>query len=366
MPKKTAQQKEAARKGFERRDANRQQKNGGGPGEQQSHQSGAGHGNMSRNKSRNFTSIGVSLASKHGIRKRENGSGMSIADSVQRRNSNGQGSLANTSYGRGPENRSARSNQLEERTDRHDGNQIITNPEAVRSMLCAECQGSTHIMKDCITTVTGGIRGCIFCNNKNHVTDHCRQFTRLTLAEKVKLLVTDRAGKPPIFTDTAWWVYLYRFLTVRETMGQQIPDKFPWTRDFSRDIYRGKEGHKSIREYQRDFNRTKSVGVLPRDWRMQSMNDVFTNFWDREGKVWPSRLNESPSLTDANAERTTSAEGTANVDVPTTAEVRRLGETVIRQALQLVEKDREIERLKKENVDLKRRLAQVYRDSYGL
>ncbi|PNP79507.1 hypothetical protein FNYG_07123 [Fusarium nygamai] len=374
MPKKTLRQKELARKGFEEREAKRQQNQGRGSGQvqEQNQQSGAGHGNMSRNKNRNFSGIGPSLPSKHGIRKRENDSGMSIVDSMQRRNWDGEIGLANTSYGRGPQNcivTSAHTNKLEARTDRPDGNQIITTPQAAldtrqviptaetaRPVFCAECGGSTHTMKDCITTVTGGIRGCIFCNNQNHVTDHCRQFTCLNLGERVKLLVTDRAGKPPIFTDTAWWVYLYRFLTVRHTMGQLIPDKFPWTMDFAREVYRGTRG-KSIKEYQSDFDRTQSVGVLPRDWRMQSMNDVFTNFWDKEGKVWPERLDELPSLTDANTERTTSAQGTVNVDEPATAEVQRLRETVIRQAVQIGEKDREIERLKKENEDLKRMLA---------
>ncbi|KAG5821631.1 hypothetical protein H9Q71_000162 [Fusarium xylarioides] len=68
MPKKTPQQKESARKGFERREAKREQNRESGSGQGQ--RPGAGHGSMSRDKNQDLTIIGPSLASKHGIQKR--------------------------------------------------------------------------------------------------------------------------------------------------------------------------------------------------------------------------------------------------------------------------------------------------------
>ncbi|KAG5795255.1 hypothetical protein H9Q69_005717 [Fusarium xylarioides] len=421
MPEKTPRQKEMARMEFEKREAKRQQNQGSGSGQsqQQNQQSGAGHGNMSQDKNRDLTSIGPSLASKHGIHKRKNDSGISSVNSMERRNWDGEIGLGNTSYDRGPQNRIATNtstDKLETETDRPaDGNQIIATPPAVLNtrqailgaeparpdyiaearrlkqkteacsslgkprpsraikargslqsrvtnvtkvaeVLCAECSSTGHTIKDCITTVTGGIRGCIFCNNLSHVTDNCGQFTRLSLRERVKLLVTDRAGMPPIFTDSAWWVHLYRFLTAPHTKGQPIPERFPWRAKFAREIYTGTGRSKTVKEYQTDFDRIHSVGVLPRDWRMQSMNDVFTNFWDKEGRVWPARLDELPFLTEANTEGTRSGQGTANAEAPA-KEVQRLGEIIIGQAAEIQDWKKKYEELKRENADLKKRSA---------
>ncbi|KAF5575883.1 hypothetical protein FPCIR_12934 [Fusarium pseudocircinatum] len=92
-----------ALQGFEKREAKRQQSQGSGSGQDQQ-QSGTGHENMSRDKNRNFTSISPSLANKYDIRKRENDSGISTVDSMQRRDWDGEIGLVNTSYGRGPQN----------------------------------------------------------------------------------------------------------------------------------------------------------------------------------------------------------------------------------------------------------------------
>ncbi|KAF5533603.1 hypothetical protein FNAPI_12620 [Fusarium napiforme] len=388
-------------------------------GQQQSQQSGAGHGNMGRDKNQDLTSIGPSLASKHGIQKRESDSGMSIVDSMQRRNSNAEMGLVNTSHGRGPQNRmvtGVHTNELEASIDRPDGSQIITTPqtvletrqvalsaeaarqdriaeaksrnelieayssagkprrsrgtrnrgalqsrvtevETVAEILCAECGSNTHTLKGCITTMSGDIRGCVFCNNMSHATDTCGQFMDLSMGQRVKLLVTDRAGMPPILTEVPWWVWLYKFLTTPHTKGQPIPDAFPWRTEFARDIHDGKRGSKSVQEYQSDLDRSHDIRVLPPDERIQVMDDVFSHFWQKEGRVWPARLNELPIPTQTNTEGTSSAEGTANVDAPDKAEVQSLRDTVVRQAIQLGEQDKEIERLKKQYADLERRLA---------
>ncbi|KAF5585766.1 uncharacterized protein FSUBG_12355 [Fusarium subglutinans] len=427
MRKKTPQQKEMARKGFERRDAKRQQNQGNfsAHGQQQDRQSGAGHRNMGRDKNRDMTSIGPSLTSKHGIQKRSNESGMSSFDPMEHQNWVTGIDRVNTSYDGGPQNRivtSTHTNKPTAKADRPaDGNEIAATPLTILNtsqvidtfdadlasiakarqrriraeadaflgqprkgqtigaqgdfqnrvtevtqlakVLCAECGSNTHTLKGCITTISGSIRGCIFCNSMSHSTDNCGEFNDLDLVSKVKLLVTDRASKPPIFTDTAWSVWLHRFLTATNTKGQPIPETFPWTVNFARHIYGGK-AEKSVQEYQSDFDRAQSIGVLPRDWRMQSMKDVFTNFWEKEGRVWPARLDSLSSVTKASTGATTSGQGAESADSSTIEEIRRLGETVIRQAMQLGEKDREIEglkkenqRLRKENEDLKKGLA---------
>ncbi|KAF5546393.1 hypothetical protein FMEXI_5654 [Fusarium mexicanum] len=428
MLEKTLQQKEMARKGFDRGDAKRQQNQGNfsAQGQKQNRQSGAGHGNMGRDKNQDLTGIGPSLTSKHGIQKCSNDSGMSSFDSMERRNWVGGIGRVNTSYGGGPQYRIVTSTHTDKPTAKADesagGTKITAAPQAISNtddvvvtveaarrdriaaarsrrikaeaysslsqprksramkaqdglqsrvtkmdkvaeVLCAECGSIAHTLKGCITATSGSVRGCIFCNNTSHSTDSCREFMKLGLAAKVKLLVTDRAGRPPIFTDASWSVWLHRFLNAPHTKGQPIPEAFPWRPEFAREIYNSK-GSKSVQEYQSDFDSAQSIGVLPRDWRMQSMNDVSTNFWEKEGRVWPARLDSLPSVTKANTEAPISGQGTASADASTIEEVRSLGETVIRQAVQLSGKDQEIEslkkenqRLRKENEDLKKGLA---------
>ncbi|KAG5821637.1 hypothetical protein H9Q74_000016 [Fusarium xylarioides] len=370
-PQRTPYQRQKAREAFEKREAKRQQNQGNGSaqgqqnqghgsaqGQQQGQKSGAGHGNMSRDKNRDLTSVGPSLASKYGIQKRKNDAGMSLVSSLERRTCDGALSVVNTSGGGGPQNRvmalhhrkeklwgvtdipedgrqfvataqavlntrqvaltaeaaqpdriaeAKRRNQKIEACSslgkprrsrgtrtRGDPQSRVTNVDKVAEILCAECGSTTHTLKGCITTISGGIRGCVFCNNMSHATDTCGEFMRLSMGQRVKLLVTDRAGMPPILTEVAWWVWLYKFLTAPHTKGQPIPDAFPWRTDFARDIHEGKRGSMSVQQYQSDLDRSHDFSVLPPDERIQTMDDVFSYFWDAEGRIWPSRLDDLP------------------------------------------------------------------------
>ncbi|RBA18455.1 hypothetical protein FPRO05_10750 [Fusarium proliferatum] len=201
---------------------------------------------------------------------------------------------------------------------------ILEIPKVVQ-VLCAECGSTCHTLKGCITTT--GIRGCVLCNSQSHATDSCDEFLNLGMGQKVKLLVTDRAGMPPIVTDLGWWVWLHKFQTAPHTEGQPIPTTFPWTVEFSCEVYRGKT-QKSIKEYQHEVDHSHKVSALPTDARLQTMKDIFTLFWDREGRAWPARLDSRPASTKDNASSQTST----NSGAPSMEETQRLGDIIIGQA----------------------------------
>ncbi|KAF5623656.1 hypothetical protein F25303_11760 [Fusarium sp. NRRL 25303] len=229
---------------------------------------------------------------------------------------------------------------------------VVEVPKVVE-VLCAECGSTCHMLKGCITTT--GMRGCVFCNSTSHATDSCRKFSRLSMGQKVELLVIDRASKPPILTDDPWWVWLHRFLTAPHTKDKPIPESFPWTMEFAREVYDGNK-QKSIKEYQHELDHSCMVNTLPTDARLQTMKDVFTlfwDFWDREGRAWPARLDSPPASTGDNA----SSQRATNPGAPTMEEMQRPGEIIIGQATEIHDWKKKYELLKRENEELKRRLA---------
>lgn len=122
--------------------------------------------------------------------------------------------------------------------------------------------------------------------------------------------------------------------------------------EFAREVYDGKK-QRSIKECQHELDHSHKGSTLPMDERLQTMKDVFTLFWDREGRMWPARLDSSPASTEAN----NSCQGAANQVAPTMEEVQRLGEIIIGQAAEIHDWKKKYELLKRENEDLKRRLA---------
>ncbi|KAF5644463.1 hypothetical protein F52700_2462 [Fusarium sp. NRRL 52700] len=150
---------------------------------------------------------------------------------------------------------------------------------------CANCGGQGHKLADCITTVRGYIKACILCDTDSHRTDDCDTFKELSLAEKVKLLVTDRAGKPGL---AQWSTLLYEFLEAKETRDIPPPTGFPWTVKFALEVFEGKHG-KSVQDIQREFDATHDSKVLPVDTTVRSLPDVWSYYWSIECRPFPLR-----------------------------------------------------------------------------
>lgn len=311
--------------------------------------SGSGRGNISPDGNRRTKNGTSTLTERHGVQKGQpSASRVTLVSQAARSDRNAEARRlqleieSESSLGKP---RPSRARKAQGSLESH----ILQIPKVVK-VLCAECGSTCHTLKGCITTT--GIRGCVFCNSTSHATDSCREFSRLSMGQKVQLLVIDRASKPPILTDDPWWVWLHRFLTAPHTKDQPIPESFPWTMEFAREVYDGKK-QKSIKEYQHELDHSHKLSALPTDARLQTMKDVFTLFWDREGREWPARLDSPLASTEDNA----SSQGATNQLAPTMEEIQRLGEIIIGQAGEVHDWKKKYELLKRENEELKKRLA---------
>ncbi|KAF5702117.1 hypothetical protein FMUND_13612 [Fusarium mundagurra] len=150
---------------------------------------------------------------------------------------------------------------------------------------CANCKGQGHQVAGCITTVHGYIKACFFCETDDHRTNDCESFKQLSLAGKVKLLVTDRAGMPGL---APWWGLLYEFLEAKETEDIPLPTGFPWTAKFAIEVFEGKHG-RPVGEIQRGFDMAKDPKVLPVDTKVRSLPDVWSYYWFHEYRPFPTR-----------------------------------------------------------------------------
>ncbi|KAF5546391.1 hypothetical protein FMEXI_5652 [Fusarium mexicanum] len=150
---------------------------------------------------------------------------------------------------------------------------------------CVNCGGKGHQLADCITAVHGYIKACVFCETDSHRTEDCDSFKKLSLADKVKFLVTDRAGKPAL---VQWWTLLYEFLEAKETRDIPPPTSFPWTVKYAVEVFEGKHGN-PVYEIQREFDVTHNAEVLPVDTTVRSLPDVWSYYWFIECRPFPLR-----------------------------------------------------------------------------
>ncbi|KAF5663336.1 hypothetical protein FDENT_13164 [Fusarium denticulatum] len=158
--------------------------------------------------------------------------------------------------------------------------------------LYANCGGDGHLLAHCITAKDGAIRICFFCRDNNHLTDECERFRRLSLIDKVKLLVVDRGNMPALATKKPWWGYLYDLLDADDP--ESIPDfamGFPWTVPYAVSLFSGKVG-KGINVHQATFDYSHDRSVLPKNKTLCGLEDVWDVLWQREFRVRPYRLDE--------------------------------------------------------------------------
>ncbi|KIL89032.1 hypothetical protein FAVG1_07426 [Fusarium avenaceum] len=149
---------------------------------------------------------------------------------------------------------------------------------------CCSCDSLGHTLNNCLASnETGLIEACILCNSSSHLTDGCAQFVKLSLSGKLNVLVTERAGKPPLATVKSWWDYLLDWYKSDETRDEQAPTVFPWREEFAARVNRGDFRGKS------EFNQHGS-SASPVDNEMQTLSDVFYRYWKGKETPMPSRV----------------------------------------------------------------------------
>ncbi|CAJ0553409.1 Ff.00g119210.m01.CDS01 [Fusarium sp. VM40] len=171
-----------------------------------------------------------------------------------------------------------------------DGTVRFRNMPGSPNARCCSCDSPGHTLNNCLaSSETGVIEACILCNSSSHLTDGCAQFVKLSLSGKLNVLVTERAGKPPLATVKSWWDYLLDWYKSDETRDEQAPTAFPWRQEFAARVNRGDFRGKSVEDYQSEFNRHGS-SASPVDNEMQTLSDVFYRYWKGKETPVPSRV----------------------------------------------------------------------------
>ncbi|RKL46852.1 hypothetical protein BFJ72_g2592 [Fusarium proliferatum] len=152
---------------------------------------------------------------------------------------------------------------------------------------CVNCDSKSHALKDCLRAYKGYIFACILCQKRDHLTDRCDRFTTLTVKEKFKVLVLDRANKPPLgVKDEAleWWTVLSDFVG----SDQHSPDEqfvgFPWSPKYAEDLTWEDDGEYAI-GLQRQYDVAFDASLLPVQFPANNIQAVWNRFWPRS----PSR-----------------------------------------------------------------------------
>ncbi|KAF9770553.1 hypothetical protein IL306_011883 [Fusarium sp. DS 682] len=157
---------------------------------------------------------------------------------------------------------------------------------------CVLCEKNTHDIGECLDHPSGELKGCVLCHDKRHDIDTCGQIQDLGMTDRVRLMIGDRAGMPPLSTEVPWWDLLLVWLCDESSEGQALPTGFPWSMDFTKDVARRAKG-KYVQELQVTFDTSgHDRSVLPVDISTKTVLDVYNKFWAPQGIAWPARLVE--------------------------------------------------------------------------
>ncbi|KAL5613148.1 hypothetical protein FOVSG1_002211 [Fusarium oxysporum f. sp. vasinfectum] len=150
---------------------------------------------------------------------------------------------------------------------------------------CELCGSKKHILADCIERGHNGhVSGCTICNSRKHYVDSCEQFKSMSLTEQVKILVSQRAKRPPLKTSKPWHTYLHEFCTSDEFVPGVVVG-FPWSKSF----IEGK-GRIGLRKIQSAYDADPEKYVFEVDEKTRNWEMVFKTYWQPAGKPWPKVL----------------------------------------------------------------------------
>lgn len=152
---------------------------------------------------------------------------------------------------------------------------------------CELCGSKKHILADCIERGHNGhVSGCTICNSRKHYVDSCEQFKSMSLTEQVKILVSQRAKRPPLKTSKPWHTYLHEFCTSDEFVPGVVVG-FPWSKSFIEG-----QGRIGLRKIQSAYDADPDNYVFEVDPATSSWEMVHETHWKPMRKRWPTILNQ--------------------------------------------------------------------------
>ncbi|KAF4990324.1 hypothetical protein FGRMN_8553 [Fusarium graminum] len=121
-----------------------------------------------------------------------------------------------------------------------------------------------------------------------HTIEQCSKYQSMSMLEKVRTLVDDRANMPPLATLVSWHITLHTWLEEDSSIGQPLPCSFPWSVEFSRRMRRRDKGQ-VIKDLQAKFDLDNhDHSVLPEDPSLSSLEAIHENEWKPEGPPFPA------------------------------------------------------------------------------
>ncbi|KAF5644489.1 hypothetical protein F52700_2488 [Fusarium sp. NRRL 52700] len=150
---------------------------------------------------------------------------------------------------------------------------------------CELCGSKKHLLANCVMRAYKGyVSGCPICNSCKHSVEGCGRFKAMSLIEKVKVLVQERANRPPVRTSTPWWRYLYDFCTPEEFVPGVVVG-FPWSPAFCEE-----KGSNGLKKIQQAFDAEGDEYEFERDPSLSTFRQVFETHWKPAGMAWPAVL----------------------------------------------------------------------------
>ncbi|KAF4992946.1 hypothetical protein FDECE_13561 [Fusarium decemcellulare] len=140
-------------------------------------------------------------------------------------------------------------------------------------------------MARCLWVPEGYLGGCTVCNQVSHLVDTCDIFRRIPLERKIRVLIHDRCGLPPLKTESSWYEWFCLWLEnplPRHGSRIALPTGFPWTEQFTRDLLLN---FNYVRLLQEEFDYHQDVNRLPQDPATRDMAAMVRTFSTVEGDL---------------------------------------------------------------------------------
>ncbi|KAM0545563.1 hypothetical protein ACHAPJ_011263 [Fusarium lateritium] len=158
---------------------------------------------------------------------------------------------------------------------------------------CALCSRRTHGLEDCLVARKGDIAGCPLCNKDNHLVDQCSKFLRLSLEDKVDVLVSRRAYMPALRTKEPWYNWLLNFMNSEESKAKEakIPQGFPWSKSYAMDMA-CKDDCRAIEALQKEYDESEQKDCLPECPSTSSFEAIWETYWHPQKRIRPRFLDD--------------------------------------------------------------------------
>jgi hypothetical protein len=179
-----------------------------------------------------------------------------------------------------------------------------------RGKHCEICTSKVHSLARCVFAPKGHIDGCPLCNSRSHQVDDCGEYKKLSMEDKVKILISDRASLPPLLTDEPWHDLLWHYLQREDAV---VPEGYPWSEEFASEES-CKDKCNASTQLQAAYDEAGDKGKLPVDVSTETLRAIRSTYWEHDNnRPWTDRLAALALVEEEKFLFLTGGEGVSNV-----------------------------------------------------